>query len=422
MQNIRERIKELPDDFGVYIIKDSSENVIYVGKANSIRKRLNSHLRSRFAGKISKIDYILTKGELSALILEAKLIKQYHPKYNILMRDDKSYPYLRLSAEEDFPGLEIERRIKPGGSIYYGPFSGGAARELQKILSRLFGLRKCRTHPLKKRQQPCLNYYMKRCAGPCIGKITRDEYRKRVREVEDFMEQGVEKALKSMKVEMDKASKEEKFEKAAQIRDRMGGIEKAEGHRPEEEGGRKKGKGAKREGRMTDGLVELSNILSIKYPGRIEAFDISNLGPSGTVGAMAVFVNGLPHKKHYRKFKIRYKDLPNDTAAIYETVYRRYRRSLSKTLPLPDLIMIDGGKGQLSAAEDALKGSEAGNVPVIGLAKKEEEIFRPGVPVSIKMPGSSPSLLLLRRIRDEVHRFAIAFHRERRGKGFITNK
>lgn len=404
---LKEKIKKLPDSYGIYMLKDESGKIVYVGKSNSIRKRLYSHLRTELGKKIFDIDYIETAGELSALILEAKLIKKYVPKYNVLLRDDKQYPYIKLSTNTDFPNIAIARKVEKDGAKYYGPFKAGSARTIMKIL-KIFGIRKCESIPLKMRKQPCLDFYMKKCSAPCIGNINKDDYSRVVRNVETFFESGVEKLIDTLKDEMQEASNRQEYEKAATLRNKIRWLESA----AESRGRRLEDKKVKKAA-----LAELKEVLGLKkVPARIEAYDVSNLMGSETVGAMVVFKNGLPYKGHYRKFNIRAKNLPNDTAAIYEMVYRRFAKTLKKSLPKPDLIIIDGGKGQLSSAIKALSDSKTKTMPMIGLAKKNEEIFLPEKSDPLVLPPDSSALLLLRRIRDEVHRFAITFHRAKRRK------
>jgi len=410
MDEIRKKVKELPDTFGVYLIKDSSGGIIYVGKANSIRKRLYSHLRTKLGEKIADIDYIITASELSALILEAKLIKQYMPRYNVMMRDDKSYPYIKITGSEDFPRVLTVRKIEDDGADYFGPFRGGSAREIIRLVGKLFPVRRCGASPLKKRKLPCLNFHMGKCPSPCTGRIGRTEYRKIIASVRRFFEKGLDATAAELRQKMEEASRRQDFEEAAVLRDKVRWIEMAGG---------KRSPFSSRAVRKAGSLEELSRIAGIsKLPKRIEAFDISNLGPSQAVGAMVTFVNGAPYKAHYRKFLISEKLGQNDTAAMHEAVFRRYARSLSRKLPAPDLILIDGGKGQLSSAYEALK--EAGKtITAIGLAKKNEEIFMHNIKDAVKLPESSPALLLLRQIRDEVHRFAVSFHRQRRSNTLL---
>lgn len=411
MPDIKNQIKNLPTSGGVYLFKDENGNIIYVGKANSIKKRVRQHQRSKLADKIHLIEYINTGSELDSLILEAKLIKKYLPKFNIALRDDKQYPYIRISVNEEFPGIGIARHAAKDGAKYFGPFRGATAKGIINFLSRSFGIRRCSNNFLKKRKRPCLDYFTKRCAAPCADKISKDEYLKTVSMVLEFFEKGAQKLKERFLAEMVHSSNNEDFEKAADLRDKIRWIDQEINYYAVKKYKADISKGT---------LNELKNSLSLRIiPKRIEAFDISNLGPSETAASMVVFEKGLANKNHYRRFKISRRETPNDTAAIYEVIYRRYKGSLSKSLPDPDLIVVDGGKGQLSAACKALKDSGKKNMEVIGIAKRMEQIYKRDVPEPINLSRDSKALLLLQQIRDEAHRFAIKYHKLRRAKSFI---
>jgi excinuclease ABC subunit C len=413
MDPLRKQIDLLPDSTGVYLLKDKDRRIIYIGKANNIRKRLLSHAKSGMAQKIFKIDFIKASSELDALILEAKLIKKHMPRYNISLRDDKQYPYIKITKEA-FPKIQLVRGIADDGAKYFGPFMGGSARQLIAVASRIFGIRRCAPSPLKKRKQPCLDYYIKRCPGPCVGRISKNKYAASVKDVTDLFTKGLSRTIENMKLQMEKASQKEDFETAAELRNRIGWLIRSESR--SYSGSKQFISGPKE---TKNALIELKELLGLKtIPRRIEAFDISNLGASNTVASMAVFKDGKPFKEHYRRFKISKKNTPDDTLSMNEVVFRRYAKSLSKSLPLPDLILIDGGKGQLNSAIKALK--EAGvDLPAIGLAKRLEEIFTKENSAPIILPKDSPALHLLQHIRDEAHRFAVKYHKLRRKKDFI---
>ena len=327
------------------------------------------------------------------------------------MRDDKQYPYIKLTLAEPYPAFKIVRRIQDDGAAYFGPFRSGAARQLLKTASRIFGLRDCSSGLFRKRRQPCLNYYMKKCSSPCTGGISKRKYADRVSQAKEFFEAGPEKFMEETKERMKKASAKNSFELAAALRDRLCLIERSFDLQL-----KKPCRSSNKEA-----LKELANKLGLSGPPlRIEAFDVSNTGPFQTVGAMAVFVNGEPHKAHYRKFKISTPSLPDDTAAIYEMVFRRYSGSLKKLLPFPDLVMIDGGAGQRGSAAKALEDAGAVHLKLISLAKKNEEIYVSKNEPPLVLPGDSKGLLLLRALRDEVHRFAVSYHRSRRRKAQIS--
>jgi excinuclease ABC subunit C len=403
----------LPDKCGVYLLRDKDGNIIYIGKSNSIKKRVSAHLRTKISDKIASADFILTKGELSALILEARLIKKHRPRYNISMRDDKQYPFIKISMQEEFPEIKIVRKKESDGAAYFGPYRSAGARTLTKTAARIFGLRSCSSAVFRRRSQPCLNYYIRKCQAPCSGGISKRKYREKAVQARKFFESGPEKFIAELRVRMQKASTRNDFEKAAALRDKIFMIERSI-DRPAGEDRGKKALG------RTKALEELRLALGLsRKPLRIEAFDISNTGASETVGAMAVFVRGFPFKKHYRKFKISHRLLPDDTAAIYETVFRRYSGSLAKQLPLPDLILIDGGAAQRASADKALSDSGT-RADLISLAKKHEEVYLSAKTAPITLSEDSKALLLLRALRDEVHRFAVSFHRSRRRKHLIS--
>lgn len=407
----RELISNLPLTGGVYLLKDKAGNIIYIGKSINIKKRVQQHLRSKINDKIFSVSYIDTNSELDSLILEAKLIKKHLPKYNVLWRDDKQYPYIKISTNEEYPGIGISRSSIGNSAKYYGPFRGKTARELIKFLSFAFGIRRCKESPLKKRIQPCLDYYTKRCKGPCAGKISRKNYLKIVSEIKDFFENGAQKLKENLAKEMIEASRKNEFEIAAVARDKIKWLD--------QEINLYSGK-FQQPAFAKGSIPELKKELNLKkMPKRIEVFDVSNIGSFETVASMVVFKNGMPYKKHYRRFKISLEKVPNDTLAIYESVFRRLTKTLSKQLPLPDLIVIDGGKGQLSSAVRAINDAKIKNLEIISLAKRMEEIFIPNRQDPIILPRNSNALKLLQNIRNEAHRFAINYHRLRRKNAMI---
>ncbi len=408
----KELLKGLPKACGVYLLKDEHGRTVYVGKSNCIQKRIYSHTRTKLGGRFSHVDFILTDSELEALILEAHLIKKLMPRYNVSLRDDKSYPYIKMAKHEEYPRLLITRTIEKDGSEYYGPFRAATAKSILKILNGLYGLRRCSGGEFRRRAQPCLNFHMKKCLGPCAGRANKKDYDDAVRQIRIFFNKGPRQSLLAMEMEMKKASARFEYERAARMRDKISWLGQAID---------KKEMGAK-ELKSPPASMEEIGVLAgaATVPDRIEVFDISNLGHENTVGAMVVFKRGMPFRAHYRKFNISSKGLPNDVAAIYETVLRRYSRSLIKSLPFPDLIIIDGGKPQLGAAEKALK--DAGkDIPIIAIAKRNEELFVPHSKDPLPVSPGSKGLLFIRRARDEAHRYAISSHRIRRGKTARAN-
>ncbi|MFA6430773.1 MAG: excinuclease ABC subunit UvrC [Candidatus Margulisiibacteriota bacterium] len=420
MISLEEKLKQLPNKPGVYFFKDRIGTVIYIGKAKSLRKRVSSYFKpnldiktSILISRIRDIDFILTASELDALTLENDLIKKYMPRYNILLRDDKNYPYLKLTKEQ-WPRLLISRRKEKDGAIYFGRFQGAMVKEIIRLVKKLFPIRWCKESPLRKREQPCLFYRIGACSGPCAGNITPTEYKQYVKGIVLLIRGKLTPALKELNLEMKRASDKQDYEKAAYFRDRIKKLEKMI------------------EGRESlinaPGIQSHENLEAIKtalkmeeLPQRIECFDISNIQGSNIVASMVVFVGGTPLKAEYRKFNIYgLHGKPNDVMAIYEVIKRRYGGALSKELSYPDLVMVDGGAGQVSAAKKALE--ETGYKPktLIGLAKKEETIYFSDERAPLLLPIQSLAIKLLQRIRNEAHRFAITFHRAKRLKGLFN--
>jgi len=414
MPSLKEKLKALPLRPGVYLFKSKSGEIIYIGKAKSLRKRVASYFTrpadiktSLLLERLYDIDFVVTGSELAALILEDELVKKYKPRYNISLRDDKAYPYLKLTINEEWPRLFLARRKEKDGALYFGRYQGGMVREIIRLVKKLFPIRWCKETPLRSREQPCLYYRIGSCTAPCVKKIKHADYLALVQGIISLLEGRMEEALGKLKTEMEKASAELDFERAAYLRDRieilgkmLEGKELAKAPAP----------------RALSEIIELQQALKLeKAPMRIEAFDVSNISGSNNVGAMVAYYGGRPLKSDYRKFKIKsFSGKPNDVAAIYEIVKRRYQGSLAKKLPLPDLIMVDGGLPQVFAGERGLDEAQLKGLALIGLAKKEEEIFFYGRKKPLKLNKSSPALQLLQRIRDEAHRFAITYHREKR--------
>ncbi|NQU17248.1 MAG: excinuclease ABC subunit UvrC [Candidatus Saganbacteria bacterium] len=408
-----------PDKPGVYLFKDKTAKVIYVGKAISLKKRLASYFSKttdddkliRLLSKYETIDYIVTKSELEALLLEARLIKKYHPYFNVSFRDDKQYPSLKLTMNEEWPRVMMVRQVKDDGALYFGPFEGRAIRETIREIKRVFPIRWCKK--FRKRQQPCLHYYIKHCLSPCTQKISRDDYLNLCRALASFLSGNLGEAINRLEQEMKRAAQEKRFEAAAKFRDKIRNLKRIL---------QKQDAGIlfnRHEfNRAAEAVVALKKALKLnKLPKRIEAFDVSNISGTNNVASMVVFENGLPKKSHYRKFKIRsLNKKANDVAAIFEVVLRRYTKTLKGKLPRPDLVLIDGGIAQVRAGKAALEKAKLRKMPVIGLAKREEEIFRPEKNVPIRLKKDSPALYLLQRVRDEAHRFAVAYHRLKRRK------
>lgn len=413
--DIKEKIKNLPGSPGVYIMKDEKGLVLYVGKAGNLRKRVSSYfyparnlgerIRS-MVGKISDISYISSSTEAEALIYENSLIKQLSPKYNVALRDDKSYPMLKLTVNEKYPRLFITRQKADDGSVYYGPFADvKLLREAVVILRQLFPLRTC----AKMHKSPCLDYHIKQCFAPCAGKIDEKDYSEIVSELKLFLEGRRQELLKALSVRMAEASRKENFEEAEKIRKRieaLGSIKKSSvDYSPLSE------------------LDELAEVLGIeKRPDVIEAFDVSNIMGSDPVGSMISFYKARPRKGEYRKFKIKTVESIDDYSMMREIIRRRYRRIIEEKKALPDLIVIDGGKGHLAVGLDELAKLGLSYIPAIGIAKEFEHIYCKDRKDPIVLPEESKSLHLLKRIRDEAHRFAISFHKSLRSKKTVLSE
>jgi len=550
LKELLEKAKQLPAAPGVYLMKDKNGNVLYVGKAKALHKRVSSYFRKQHAAekktavmvsKVCAIDTLVTATEKEALILENNLIKAYRPRYNVIFRDDKEYPYLRLSVTEPFPNLTIARKPKKDGNLYFGPFaSAQAVRETLKVIKKLFPLRKCSAKKMRNRR-PCVYYQLGQCLAPCAKPVSRENYRQVVKDVQLFLQGRKTEILPQLKKRMDAASENLDFELAARLRDQIAGIEKtlekqvvvqsdladrdvfssfaeagrvgltllfvragrmsgsrhfrlknsllseaeilfsfvsqyyqAEAFVPDEillpvdVAGKallrdflrdKKGaavritvpkQGAKKKlldmaynnarimfekNRTTaenteSHLQEIAQKLHLsRFPARIECFDISNIMGTDAVGSMAVFENGEPLKREYRRFRIRSVHGPDDYAMMNE-VLRRHLNRVRKGAPVPDLILVDGGKGQLGILRKVLAEQSFAEIPAAALAKgrpdrergrrTDEKVFIPGRKNPVVFPKGSRALLILQHIRDEAHRFAVTYHKTLKKKRDFT--
>jgi len=409
---VKETVNNLPHTPGVYIMKNASGEVLYVGKANDLKKRVSSYFqRSKkhperiesLVSRVTEIDFLPVSTSAEALIYENGLIKQLSPKYNVALRDDKSYPLLKLTVNEKFPRLILTRERKDDGSIYYGPYtSAKLLKEALKILQKLFPLRTCNKMP----KRECLYFSIRECMGPCIGKIDEERYNNMVTQLRLFLEGRRAELIRFLAGKMKELSKEERFEEAMECRDRMEALstvrEDRVYYKPIEE------------------LEELRRILGIKErPERIEAFDVSNIMGEEACGSLVYFYKGKPDKNGYRRFRIKTVKGMDDYSMMREIVRRRYTRSLDEKKPLPDLIVIDGGKGHLGVALDELRKLSLGNIPAIGIAKQFEHIYAEDRKEPIVLPKESKALHLLERIRDEAHRFAISYHKKLMSKRML---
>jgi len=535
---MRERLKNVPLKPGVYLFEDEDGKVLYVGKAGILRNRMRSYFQSddklhpkvrAMMRKVKNFDFVVTDTEVEALILENNLVKAYQPRYNINLRDDKTYPYLKVTIGEEFPGIYITREKKDGVSRYFGPYTDVTSlRETLRLLTGIFPLRTCKN--LQPRSRPCLNHDIEKCAAPCTGGVDKEEYRGLVEAFLGFMEGKYQGVLRKKEAEMKKAAENLEFEKAARLRDQISGIKKlAEKQKVSLESpynmdligmvtGQKESlalvfrirsgkiiskdtfwlkkaideglaemveiflkryyddnhdipaeilldtlpedpelmvswleaktgrrivmrvphRGDKRklldmvlenanllweekqqkDIRNENILLHLSEVLDLEVvPKRIECFDVSHLGGEEAVAAMAVFSNGVPERTSYRRFKIK-SDQNDDFASLKEALRRRFEQARGGNaafLPEPDLILVDGGLGQVNAVKAVLDEIES-DIPLLGLAKKNEEIFRPGTGKPLVLPRRDEGLKLLQRLRDEAHRLALEYNRQRRSR------
>jgi excinuclease ABC subunit C len=410
-------VSELPDQPGVYLFRDATGRLLYVGKALSLRKRVGSYFRrwspaalsprvSRMMKHVADVEVRRTGSEAEALLQEAQLIKEERPYYNVTFRDDKMYPMLKVT-NEPFPRLMTARRRKADGAEYFGPYTDATLmHEAVRFLRRVFPMRTCKTFP----KSPCLEYHLGQCLAPCVGYVSAEGYQRIVDDLAAFLRGERDQLLRDLSRRMERAARDRRFEEAARLRDQMQALTSVIT--------------AKAKSSVAGPLEQLQAALKLpEPPRRIEAFDMSNIFGDYAVGSMVVFMEGKPHKRHYRHFNIETVRGIDDYAMMREVVRRRYAGSLTASLPRPDLILIDGGKGHLAAACEALAGVPAmAPVPVIGLAKRFEHIFLPGSSEPIVLLPTSPVLHLLQHVRDEAHRFAIRFHRRKRGKGATASR
>lgn len=529
--NIKNKLMLLPAQPGCYLMKDRQGTIIYVGKAKILKNRVRSYFTGSHDGKtlrlvneIEDFEYIVTSSDMEALILEMNLIKKYDPKYNVMLKDDKSYPFIKLTAERH-PRLITTRKVKRDKGKYFGPYPNvQAANETKKLLDRIYPLRKCSTLP----DRVCLYYHLGQCLAPCVKEVGEEEYKKMTDEITRFLNGGYKDIKKDLMEKMGAAAEELDFERAKELRDKIAHIDatmekqkmtmtdftdrdvfgyavdkgwmcvqvffirqgklierdasmfpiynepeeeiltflgqfysKANHFKPREilapdsvdtemaeqlldvkvlkpQRGQKKDlvklayKNAKialqekfslierDEERTIKAVENLGQQLGIHTPLRIEAFDNSNIQGTDPVSAMIVFIDGKPEKRDYRKYKIKSVKGPDDYESMREVVRRRYTRVLKEALPLPDLIMIDGGKGHVEAVRDVLENELGLDIPISGLVKDEKHRTSQllyGNPLEIiPLARNSQEFYLLQRIQDEVHRFAITFHRQLRGK------
>jgi len=406
MDKLKEIVANLPDTPGVYIFKDTKGEIIYVGKAKSLKKRVQSYF-SRYlnsktqvlVSKIADIEYKLCQTESLALLLEASLIHKYKPRYNVSLRDDKSYPLVKIT-NEGFPVVCITRKKVADGSQYFGPYtSAGLLRQALRIIRKYFPYRSCEKMAQEARM------YRNIGLAPALDETGKREYAKTIENICLILEGKTETLIKKLSQEMIAKSGEQKFEEAAKIRDQIEVLSVMSG-------------GAGHYSRKEE-LEDLKNLLQMKkLPERIEAFDISNIYGKEATGSMVSFSKGLADKDNYRKFRIKTVETIDDYKMLAEVVRRRYSGSLSEELALPDLILIDGGKSHLAVAQRELEKLNL-KIPLVSIAKDRENIYTKGSNRPINLDSDTPALNLIRRVRDEAHRFAVSYHHLLRRKKAI---
>lgn len=416
------KVRDFPQTPGVYLMKDEAGRVIYVGKAKNLRSRAGSYFLKQaqqeyrtasWIHEICDIDYLECESEVDALLAESRLIKDVQPKHNKELKDDKTFPYLMITTREDFPRVEVTRTPKQSGVKLYGPFpSAGALRGAIQVLQRIFKFRTCSLDidegdPRWKWFRPCLLASIKQCTAPCNQRISKEDYRADIKRLQTFLEGGKKKLLREMRDEMSTAAKELQYEKAARLRDEIKMLE-----RLDERG--ELDTHVQPEVFYIDpkkGLHGLQKVLKLpQAPRVIEGVDIAHLGGNETVASLVQFIDGLPFKPGYRRYRIREVKGVDDFRSIYEVVSRRFRRLNDGQSAFPDLLLIDGGKGQLSSAMAAFRDQGITPPTVLSLAKQEEEIFLPGASESLRLSRHAFALRLLQYVRDEAHRFAQHYH------------
>ncbi len=404
---LKQRVRSFPDMAGVYLMKDILGSIIYIGKAKSLRKRVSQYFQDspkdyktqRLVSRISDIEIIPTTNEEEALLLEARLIRKNMPHYNIDLRDDKSYPFIRIT-NEDFPRVNIVRPKADDNAFYYGPYTNVRLLRLAlKSIRRIFHFCTCRNP-----HQSCLYKKINLCPGVYQSKQDRIRYKRDIQNLKLFLDGRYANLLNSLNKVMLSLSGEHRFEEAAALRDQIQAFSNLT------------------KGQELKAIDELAKALKLSViPKRIEAFDVSNIVGQQASAAMVSFLNGFADKDNYRRFRIKSFTGIDDYKMLQEVINRRYTRVLKEGIEYPDLILIDGGIGQLGAAKKVLDSLKL-DIPVVSIAKKEEEIFVVGRKNPIRLSPSSPALLLLRRIRDEAHRFAIKYHHYLRKINLINNE
>ena len=424
---IKQKLQTLPDEPGVYFMRDRAGKIIYVGKAASLRNRVRHYfqqgtLRSadpKLRGlirSIADLDILVVRTEAEAILTEGRMIKEYRPRYNVLMRDDKRFLMLRVHPQDPWPRFEPCRLDRKDGAVYFGPYSDSrAARAALDFVNRRFGLRECSPRsPGAEDHRHCHADIISYCSAPCIGRIASAEYHARVEEGIAFLRGERPQLIAEVEAQMKAAAERLAYEDAAALRDTLLLLRRAV---------RERARGTKSLGLRAEdargGLQDLRLVLNLPAPPRvIECFDISNISGTHAVASMVVAVDGLPSRPRYRRFRIKTVEGSDDPAMMAEVIRRRYSRVLAERKPLPDLVLVDGGVTQLSAARAELAALGLHTLPSAGLAKKFEEIHvEPSLLAEpVRLPRESFALRVLQQIRDEAHRFALDYHRRLRAR------
>jgi excinuclease ABC subunit C len=422
------KVRSFPRTPGVYLMKDNAGIVIYVGKAKSLRSRASSYFGATarqeartavWIDEIADIDYLECESEVDSILTEARLIKDIQPRHNKDLKDDKSFPYLQIFTHEDFPRVEVTREPLRSGVKLFGPFpSAGSLRGAIQVLQKIFKFRTCTLDIEEKDERwrwfrPCLLASIQQCTAPCNLRISKEDYRRDIRRLILFLEGNKQRLLTQLEAEMQAAAKDRKFEEAAKLRDEISMLRSLD----------RRGEldlHAQPEVFYIDpkkGLEGLKRVLKLSVtPKVIEGVDIAHLGGNQTVASLVQFIDGLPFKPGYRRFKITGVEGIDDFRSIHEVVSRRFRRLEDEMLSKPDILLIDGGKGQLNAAISAFRSQEIEPPILLSLAKQEEEIYLPGQSEPLRLSRHSFALRLLQYVRDEAHRFAQHYHHILRDK------
>ncbi|MCO6455185.1 MAG: excinuclease ABC subunit UvrC [Pirellulaceae bacterium] len=424
------KVRTFPMSPGVYLMKDAAGRVIYVGKAKNLRSRAGSYFlkaaaeepRTQWVGEIRDIDFVQCDSEVDALLMEARLVKDVQPKHNKELKDDKTFPYLQITTREDFPRVEVTREPRDRGVKLYGPFANaGALRGAVQVLQKIFKFRTCSLDIDEQDERwrwfrPCLLANINQCTAPCNLRINKEEYRRDIKRLQMFLEGKKQRLIAQMKRDMLEASERLEFERAARLRDDIRMLETLD-QRGELD------THAQPEVFYIDpkkGLAGLRKLLKLKdLPRTIEGVDIAHLAGGQTVASLVQFIDGLPFKPGYRRYKIRSVDGVDDFRSIHEVVSRRFKRLHDESEVFPDLLLIDGGKGQLGAALAAFQQQGITPPTLVSLAKRDEELYVPGQSEPLRLQRNAFALRLLQYVRDEAHRFAQHYHHLLRRKSTL---